>query len=88
MKPTDVTSGLTLDHLKLQLHYAPDTGNFTWLNGSSKKTGHLLYINKRKENPYLLIGLLGRNFLCHRLAWFYMTGTWPSEMIDHINGNK
>lgn len=25
----------------------------------------------------------GRNYLCHRVIWAWMTGEWPSELIDH-----
>lgn len=24
-------------------------------------------------------------FLAHRLAWFYMTQTWPPKLVDHKN---
>lgn len=32
------------------------------------------------------ITLKGKDYLSHRLAWFYMTGAWPEQEIDHING--
>lgn len=37
---------------------------------------------------YREIAISGRRFQAHRLAWFLATGTWPSEEIDHINGDK
>lgn len=88
MKPTDVNSGLTVEILKQTLSYDPETGKWSWLNGRTARTDYELYINGEKTNPYHLLTLGRRNYLCHRLAWFYMTGSWPVEMIDHINGNK
>lgn len=30
--------------------------------------------------------VLNKQYLLHRLAWFYMTGAWPESDLDHING--
>jgi hypothetical protein len=38
----------------------------------------------RKANGYIAIGIRGKEYFAHRLAWFYVRGVWPIE-IDHIN---
>lgn len=77
---------ITQDELKRWLRYCPVSGNFYWLDctsqsisiGDTAGSNHLGYIR---------IGLKNVNYLAHRLAWFYMTGTWP-DLIDHIDGNR
>lgn len=71
--------------LKERLRYDPLTGEFTWLvNTSRAKVGAKAgYIGSR---GYRLIGVLGREYLAHRLAWLYVTGAWPVEEMDHRNG--
>lgn len=36
---------------------------------------------------YLQIRIKGKLFLAHRLAWFYVTGVWPNELLDHEDGD-
>lgn len=36
---------------------------------------------------YLTGGILGRPARAHRVAWAIHWGGWPSEQIDHVNGN-
>jgi hypothetical protein len=66
------------------LHYDKDTGVFTWAVARPKikvgqVAGHLHY------KGYINIELFGKHYSAHRLAWFYVTGVWPQETIDHIN---
>jgi hypothetical protein len=43
-------------------------------------------VESRGGPGYLAVFVAGRQFLAHRLAWFYMTGTWP-RYIDHRDRN-
>lgn len=80
---------ITQQELKAWVHYDPATGQFTrverrgrWAKGSAVGSMHpkgYVWVC-RMEN--------GRNvnYMAHRLAWLWMTGEWPTNEIDHING--
>lgn len=78
---------LTVHRLKEVLRYEPDTGDFTWLKrtGSRTKVGELA--GSIKKNGYRYISVDGTSYLAHRLAWLYMTGRLPSDIIDHADTN-
>jgi len=40
------------------------------------------------RNGYRRIKVLGVECLAHRLAWFYVLGVWPSQKLDHKDGDK
>lgn len=72
--------------LKENLYYDPDTGFFTWKNNTIKaKKGD---IAGRLVHGYIKIGFKRKEIPAHRLAWFYMYGEWPKNVVDHINGIK
>lgn len=37
---------------------------------------------------YAQIGVCGKSYLAHRVIWLLMKKAWPTDQIDHINGNK
>lgn len=79
---------LSHEELKRLLHYNPETGIFTWLNTrGSVKAGKKAGRTHRGRN-YQRIRINGVIYQSHRLAWLYMTGKWPENQIDHINGIK
>ena len=41
-----------------------------------------------RKKGYLYISVNGLTYVAHRLAWLYMTGKWPTVLIDHKNGDK
>ena len=75
---------ITQSELKKLLHYNPETGVFTWLK--RKQGARKSCIAGANHNcGYISIGINGKRYLSHRLAWLYMTGEWPKDQIDHIN---
>ena len=68
------------------LCYNKDTGIFTWKvsRGRVKEGSVAGYAGK---DGYIQIGLDGKLYNAHRLAYLYYVGYMPS-MVDHINGDK
>lgn len=81
-------TGLTPARLRELLHADPDTGICTWLVSTGRvKVGDVAGC-LNNGNGYIYIGINERLELAHRLIWLYVTGSWPSHEIDHINGEK
>lgn len=71
------------------LSYDPQTGEFKWAVAPGRGAVRVGDIAGRKSNNgYRQIGLGGRIYLAHRLAWLVVYGEWPKCQIDHINGIK
>lgn len=78
---------LTQDALKAYLEYDPATGLFRRVSGRWR-TGAEWYAGCPNNWGHLRIQVRGHLYQVHRLAWLYMTGAWPANGIDHINGDK
>jgi hypothetical protein len=82
------TKILTQDRLKELLHYDPATGVFTWRISPRPNVpvGAIAGATDPKRK-HVIIGIGGRLYRAHRLAWLYVHGEWPVSEIDHINRN-
>lgn len=87
---------VTQERLRELLSYNAETGVFTWLRRSENSRLDKIF-NARfsgakagspNSNGYLLIGIKGRLYPAHRLAWLWVHGTMPADQIDHIDGNR
>jgi hypothetical protein len=78
---------LTLDILKLRLIYDEDTGLFIWnvpifKNKKGKVAGSLT------QNGRVQLTVEGKRYYAHQLAWFYVTGEYPTTTIRHKDGDQ
>ena len=80
---------LTAEQLKATFDYDAETGVFLWKIRPSRavKAGDVAGCTEKRIG-YITIGIEGRIYKAHRLAWLYTHGEWPKGLIDHINGNK
>lgn len=77
---------ITQEELKELLIYEPETGYFFWLQPKQGRPKDKPAGYKTTGGYYTLV-INGVKFSSHRLAWFYMTGNWPKEYIDHKDGD-
>ena len=81
---------LTAERLREFLHYDPETGVFIWMKRPGQHNNICIgtVAGNISCSGYIRIGIRGRVWQAHRLAWLYINGSWPKGVIDHINGNK
>lgn len=91
LRPREASPPILLDAVTLRrmLHYDPSSGDFSKLVKSKKhsigdavgwKQGHTYRRCK------IMVG--GQTYMAHRLAWLYVYGEWPTEDIDHRDGDS
>jgi hypothetical protein len=72
----------TYEQIAELLSYDPDTGFFIW-----KKSGRGMITGEQagsvNNNGHRIIGIMGRRYVAHRLAWLLRYGVWPDKEIDH-----
>jgi hypothetical protein len=74
---------LTHERLCELLFYDPTTGLWTWIvSRSTRKAGSTA---GTLANGYIMIRIDGSKYSGHRLAFLWMTGTWPENDVDHRN---
>ena len=74
---------LTQEELKKRMTYNPDTGVFT--------SNHIRYKGKilgSAHDGYVRITIGHKHYTAHRLAYLYMRGEFPKNLVDHKDNNR
>ena len=74
---------MTAERLRNLVTYDPLTGLFQRLVRNTNAT-----CGWPDKAGYLYLMIDTKVYSAHRLAWLYMTGEWPRNDIDHINGQR
>jgi len=82
---------LSQSRLKEALNYDDITGEFTWkiaISNRIKIGTRAGYAGRVKtKTKYRSLRLDGKLYLEHRLVWLYIYGVFPSNYLDHKDGN-
>jgi hypothetical protein len=91
---------ITCEIVRDLLNYDPETGIFTWRHRDRKyfntdrapNPWNARYAGKEAGRfthyGYIQIKIFEYDFYAHRLAYLYMTGSFPEMEIDHKDRNK
>ena len=79
---------LSADRVRELLSYDEVTGAFLWRCRVATNIRVGSTAGRLSHKGYREIGIDGRLWSAHRLAWLHVHGEWPNGMLDHINGVK
>jgi hypothetical protein len=78
----------TAKRLRELFHFDPETGIFIRLVRAARSTKIGDVAGWLTEKGYRRIGIDGRFYRAHHLAWLWAHGVWPVDELDHINGQR
>jgi len=83
----NTTKQITQLELKELVTYCDKTGIMKWIINVPPRGYAGNEVGYTLNTGYRYVGMKGNGYLVHRLAWLYMHGCFPVNMIDHINRN-
>lgn len=77
---------LSAERARELFSYDPETGAITWrVNKHRAKSGDEAGCNAASGQLKLQVDQ--KKYLGHRVVWLIVTGKWPRQSVDHINGD-
>jgi hypothetical protein len=78
-------NSLTYEIASKYLKYDPGTGIVIWIKKRGSKAEVGQEAGKLRYDGYRHLGLLGKYYTTHRIAWLLYYKTWPQYTINHKN---
>lgn len=78
---------LTAEALRLRWDYDAERGVFVRRQSHGRFAAGTV-VTGTSRFGYLRTVIDGRSYAIHRLAFLWMTGSWPKNDVDHINGDR
>jgi hypothetical protein len=79
---------ITQERLMELVSYDPLSGRFCWIKTAGNRSPSGSPITAKSKYGYVRVGIDGRRYLAHRLAFLYVLGVFPDHEVDHINNNR
>jgi hypothetical protein len=82
-----------IETLRQLLRYDPEAGKLYWLDRQNNKSFNTRFSGKeagtaKDRYGYLQIEIININTRSHIIAWALHYGLYPSDELDHINGDR
>jgi hypothetical protein len=84
----DKEARIDASRLRSVLSYDCSTGGFYWAVTLSPFAQAGSIAGHVRADGYRAISIDNHLYLAHRLAWLYVTGEWPEDQIDHVDGER
>jgi len=69
-------------------HYNKSTGQLVWAVNARGRSAKGSPAGTIDSDGYIVVRYKGVGYKAHRIVWLMHFGSWPSAMLDHINGHK
>jgi hypothetical protein len=77
---------LTYEEVKEMFDCDPEKGILIWKNCSSIRPLNGTIAGNLQSSGYVVVQIKAKDYRYHRVIWLLVTGKWPENQIDHING--